>query len=164
MSNQLVDGFQGSQPFITDKEFQNMSLDEIKYIIKLEREELKKDYNEFTSRRTLINQYKKLVEARQKVKQGIDIKKEHKKKAKAKKLKTFEDYYEKCIKNKKIPKDTPVYLREALMRTMKEYDQGIKIEKSALNKFGVKYIIDGVPGLSPFQFLGNYKASLESFF
>ena len=29
MSNQSVDGFQGSQPFITDKEYQNLSLDKI---------------------------------------------------------------------------------------------------------------------------------------
>ena len=82
MSNQTVDGFQGSQPFITDKQFQNLSLDEIKHIIEQEKEELKKDYKELASRRKLINQYKKLVEARQKVKQGIDIKKNLKKKHK----------------------------------------------------------------------------------
>ena len=82
MSNQTVDGFQGSQPFITDKQFQNLSLDEIKHIIELEKEELKKDYKELASRRKLINKYKKLVEARQKVKQGIDIKKNLKKKLK----------------------------------------------------------------------------------
>ena len=75
MSNQSVNGFQGSQPFITDKQFQNLSLDEIKHIIEQEKEELKKDYKELKSRRKLINQYKKLVEARKKVKQGIDIKK-----------------------------------------------------------------------------------------
>ena len=82
MSNQTVDGFQGSQPFITDKQFQNLSLDEIKHIIEQEKEELRKDYKELTSRRKLINQYKKLVEARQKVKSGIDIKKNLKKKHK----------------------------------------------------------------------------------
>ena len=152
MSNQSVNGFQGSQPFITDKQFQNLSLDEIRHIIAQEKEELKKDYKELTIRRKLIKQYKKLVAARQEVKQGIDIRKKLKKKASTKKLKTFEDYYEECIKNKKIPKDTPGYLREALERAMKEYDQGIKIEKSALNNFGVKYIIDGVPGFSPLEF------------
>ena len=46
MSNQSTDGFQGSQPFITDKQFQNLSLDEIRRIIKEEKEELKKDYKE----------------------------------------------------------------------------------------------------------------------
>ena len=79
MSNQSVNGFQGSQPFITDKQFQNLSLDEIRHIIAQEKEELKKDYKELVSRRKLINQYKKLVEARNKVKQGIDIKKKLKK-------------------------------------------------------------------------------------
>ena len=44
MSNQSVNGFQGSQPFITDKQFQNLSLDEIRHIIAQEKEELKKDY------------------------------------------------------------------------------------------------------------------------
>ena len=40
MSNQLNDGFQGSQPFITDKEYQNLSLDELKYILQEEKEKL----------------------------------------------------------------------------------------------------------------------------
>ena len=70
MSNQSVNGFQGSQPFITDKQFQNLSLDEIRHIIAQEREELKKDYKELGERRKLI---------RQQVKQGIDIKKKLKK-------------------------------------------------------------------------------------
>ena len=89
MSNQLENGFQGSQPFITDKQFQNLSLDEIKHIIEQEKEELKKDYKELASRRKLINQYKKLVEARKKVKSGIDIKKNLKKKLK-KETKVFD--------------------------------------------------------------------------
>ena len=70
MSNQSVNGFQGSQPFITDKQFQNLSLDEIRHIIEQEKEELKKDYKELGERRKLI---------RQQVKQGIDIKKKLKK-------------------------------------------------------------------------------------
>ena len=78
MSNQSVNGFQGSQPFITDKQFQNLSLDDIKHIIEQEKEELKKDYSELEQRKRLIKQYKKLVEARNKVKQGIDIKKNSK--------------------------------------------------------------------------------------
>ncbi|XP_073259356.1 uncharacterized protein [Porites lutea] len=45
MSNQ-ANGFQGSQPFITDKQFQNLSLDEIKHLIEEEKEGLKKDYKE----------------------------------------------------------------------------------------------------------------------
>ena len=62
----------GSQPFITDKQFQNLSLDEIRHLIEEEKEGLKKDYKELGERRKLI---KKLKEAREKVQKGIDIKK-----------------------------------------------------------------------------------------
>ena len=165
MSNQSVDGFQGSQPFITDKQFQNLSLDEIRHIIAQEKEELKKDYSELEKRKRLIKQYKKLVEARNKVKQGIDIKKKYKKKvSQKKKIKTFDEYFEECIKNKKIPKDTPPYLREALERAMYEYDQGLEKEKSALEGFANKYIIQGIPGLSPEQFYERINKTLRDFF
>ena len=164
MSNQSVNGFQGSQPFITDKQFQNFSLDEIRHIIAQEKEELKKDYSELEKRKRLIKQYKKLVEARNKVKQGIDIRKKIKKKAPIKKIKTFEEYFEECIKNKKIPKDTPDYLRKALERAMYEHEQGIEIEKSALNKFAVKHVFKGIPGISPAEYLNRVHATLEEFF
>ena len=169
MSNQLENGFQGSQPFITDKQFQNLSLDEIKHIIEQEKEELKKDYKELASRRKLINQYKKLVEARQKVKSGIDIRKNLKKKAStkirkpSKKIKTFEEYFEECIKNKKIPKDTPQYLKEALERAMLEYNQGLVKEKSALSGFANKYVIEGIIGLNFFNYFKNVEQTLIDF-
>ena len=113
MSNQSTDGFQGSQPFITDKQFQNLSLDEIRHIIEEEKEELKKYYKELGERRKLIKQYKKLKEAREKVRKGIDIKKVSSKKkatvkktppSEKKKIKSFDEYFEECIKNKEIPK------------------------------------------------------------
>ena len=165
MSNQSVDGFQGSQPFITDKQFQNLSLDEIRHIIAQEKEGLKKDYSELEQRKRLIKQYNKLVEARNKVKQGIDIRKKIKKKvSQKKKIKTFEEYFEECIKNKKIPKDTPDYLRKALERAMYEHEQGIEIEKSALDKFAVKHVFGGIPGISPIEYLSRVRATLEEFF
>ena len=165
MSNQSVDGFQVSQPFITDKQFQNLSLAEIKHIIEKEKEELKKDYSELEQRKRLIKQYNKLVEARNKVKQGIDIRKKIKKKvSQKKKIKTFEEYFEECIKNKKIPKDTPDYLRKALERAMYEHEQGIEIEKSALDKFAVKHVFGGIPGISPIEYLSRVRATLEEFF
>ena len=77
MSNQVDNGFQGSIPFVQDKQFQNLSLDEIRHLIEEEKEELKKDYKELGERKRLIKKYKKLVEARNKVKQGIDIKFKH---------------------------------------------------------------------------------------
>ena len=56
-----------------------MSLDEIKNLVKEQKEELKKDFKERKERIKLIKQYKKLTQAREKVRQGIDIKKELKK-------------------------------------------------------------------------------------
>ena len=167
MSNQSVNGFQGSQPFITDKQFQNLSLDEIRHIIAQEKEELKKDYNELGERKRLIKKYKKLMEVRNQVKQGIDIKKKlkkHKPSTKKKKIKTFDEYFEECIKNKKIPKDTPTYLREALERAMREYDQGLEKEKSALEGFANKYTIKGIPGLTPMDFFEEINETLRDFF
>ena len=171
MSNQLENGFQGSQPFITDKQFQNLSLDEIRHIIAQEKEQLKKDYKELGERRKLINQYKKLVEARNKVKKGIDIKKKYKKKKAttktappSKKIKTFEEYFEECIKNKEIPKDTPDCFRKALEQAIREYDQGLEKEKSALEGFANKYTIEGVFGLEPLAFFNLINQTLVDFF
>ena len=136
-----------------DKQFQNMSLDKIKQLVAQEKEGLRKDYKELEERRKLIKKYRKLKEFRKKVKQGKVIKKKPPvvSTAPSKKIKTFEDYFEECIKNKKIPKDTPSYLREALERAINEYDQGIEIEKSALDEFAKKYIIKGEPGITPVE-------------
>ena len=173
MSNQ-ENGSWGSIPFVQDKEFQNLSLDEIRHLIEEEKEGLKKDYKELASRKRLIKQYEKLVEARQKVKQGIDIKKEIKKPkpptvlvgpSKKKKIKSFDEYFEECIKNREIPKDTPSYLRKALERAIFEhYELGLEKEKSALEEFAVKYIIRGIFGLTPMQFFERIYKNLKDFF
>ena len=188
MSTQAVVGFQGFQPSITNKQFQNLSLDKIRNLVEKEKEGLKKDYKEFVERKKLFKQYKKLVEVREKLKQGIDIKKEIKKKSEAKKpapsekkkpkppaktagpsekkkIKTFEEYFEECIKNRKIPKDTPSYLREALERAIFEhYKLGFEKEKSAFENFVVKYIIEGEPGLTPVEYFNKLYKNLEDFF
>ena len=104
-----------------------------------------------------------MVAAREKVKQGIDIKKKLKKKARTKKIKKFEEYFEEFIKNKKIPKDTPDYLRKALERAMYEKDQGIEIEKSALDKFAAKHVFGGIPGINPVEYLNRVHATLVDF-
>ena len=42
------------------------------------------------------------------------------KKPKPKKhIKTFDEYFQECIKNKTIPADTPPYLKKALKRALK---------------------------------------------
>ena len=161
MSNQLVNGFKGSQPFIKYKEFHNLSQDEMRNIIAQEKKALKKEYKDLKQGKRLYKQYKKLVEARNQVKKGVDIKKKFKKKAKAKKVKTFEDYFENFIKNKDIPKDTPDYLRKALERALYEHEQGIEIEKSALDKFATKYIFEGIPGIRPPEYFNRVFTTVE---
>ena len=79
------------------------------------------------------------------------------------KIKTFDEYFQECIKNKTIPKDTPHYLKKALERAMKEYDKGIKHEKSALLNFAEKYVIDGKAGLTPLQYFAKIVTQLKEF-
>ena len=171
MSNQSVNGFQGSQPFITDNDYKSLALEHLRYILNQKKQVLKKSYKELSEKEKIIRDIRKLDKLNEKVKQGIDIKKKYKKKkattktaAPFKKIKTFEEYFEECIKNKKIPKDTPPYLREALERAMYEYDQGLEKEKSALEGFANKYIIQGIPGLSPGQFYERINKTLRDFF
>ena len=155
MSNQSVDGFQGSVPFINDKEYSRLSLAELKHILEEEKESLKKNYKELDEKQKIIRDIKKIQKLNEKVKQGVDIVKERKKSKnkkipsvkatappKIKKTKTFDEYFEECMKNKEIPPDTPPYFREALERAIKEHDQGLVKEKSALDDFAVKYIIE----------------------
>ena len=72
MSNQKINGFQGSHPFITDEHFNNLFLDELRNIVEEEKEELKKDYKEIGERSKLINQYKKIKEIREKLSQKFN--------------------------------------------------------------------------------------------
>ena len=37
MSNQSTDGFQGSKPFITDKEYSSLSFDQLRYIYQIKK-------------------------------------------------------------------------------------------------------------------------------
>ena len=67
-------------------------------------------------------------------------------------------------KNKKIPKDTPAYLKKALERAMREYHVGIKHEKSALDNFAEKYIFDGKLKVIPINYFGEQAPRLKEFF
>ena len=82
------------------------------------------------------------------------LRKEKKEKKKIK-IKTFEEYFEECIKNKKIPPDTPSYFRKALERAINEHDQGIIKEKSSLENFANKSVIEGEHGFTPMEFSKN---------
>ena len=142
-----------------NKKILDMPLYQLKKLVTKERKQIKQEYYEFLVKKDLIEKYKKLQEVRKKI---------NKDKNKllgdqTKKISTFEDYFEEYIKNKKIPKDTPSYLLEALKRVIKDYNQGIKIEKSALNGFAKKYIIKGESGIDILQFLKSKEKILKDF-
>ena len=67
-------------------------------------------------------------------------------------------------RQKKIPPDTPSYLREALERAVREQVQGIEKEKSAFENFAVKYIIEGDPDLTPVEYFNKIYPTLKDFF
>ena len=146
----------------TNKQLMNLSLDKLKKILSQEKKEVKKEYNDFGEKIKIIEKINKVREIRNKIKQGKikpkikqdkpKLKSKAKPKPKPKKIKTFEDYFEECIKNKKIPKDTPPYLRKALERVMRENERGIVLEKSSLEGFAQKYVIKGEPGVIPKHF------------
>ena len=162
MSNQSFNGFEGSQPFMKDEDYyKTLTTDELKSIIKKKKKELRKNYKELTEKKELIRYVKRITKLNKQVLKGVDIKNLKKKKKKKKKLKTFEDYFKECIKNKEIPKDTPDYLRKALERALYEHEQGIEIEKSALDRFAIKYIFKGIPGITPAEFFDRSFTTLE---
>ena len=67
-------------------------------------------------------------------------------------------------KIKKIPPDTPPpYLRKALERAIKEHNQRIVKEKSALEDFANKYIVKGEPDINPFEFFSSKSSYLKEF-
>ena len=110
MSNQLANGFQGSQPFITDKDYKSLSLDQLRYILNKKKQGLKDSYKELSEKEKIIRDIRKLDKLNEKVKKGIDIKKKLKKNkpksitpTKKKKIKTFDEYFEECIKNRQTP-------------------------------------------------------------
>ena len=140
------------------KEFQRMSLDEIRKLVKKEEKALKKEYSELAERKKLIKRFQKIQKARQKVRQGINIKKKPKKK------KTFQEYFDECIKNRKIPEDTPPYLKKALQKALKQYKEKIVETKTAIDEFAKQYVIEGDPNLTPHQFFEKNKNLIELFF
>ena len=162
--------------------FKNLPLKDKKKLIKEEYEKIKKLKQEIRDEKLMLayeklqKQKEKLSQEKYKIKQKSKPKPKPKPKSKPKsksktktktipkqKAKTFDEYFQECIKNKTIPKDTPPYLKKALERAMKEYNNGIKLEKSALQNFAEKYVIDGKPGLTPFQFFAEKVSQLKDF-
>ena len=135
-------------------DYSSLSIAELKQKLNQKKKLLRKNYKE-----KLIRDIRKIDEINQKIKKGVNIKK----KPKPKKIKTFDEYFQECIKNKKIPADTPPYFRKALERAIKEHNQGLEKVKSALEDFASKYTIKGEPGITPLQFFQNKKTILKNF-
>ena len=138
----------------------NLSVEDLKKIKKVKKLHWKKEFNE----------YKQQQEKQKLVHEIMGIEKQRKKIIKAKstpksksKLKTFDDYFQEYIKNKKIPKDTPAYLKKALERAMREYQVWIKHEKSALDNFAEKYVIEGKPKIIPIDYFEEKTPRIKDF-
>ena len=131
----------------------NLSIRELEKIKKDNKQKLKEEYKQ-----KLIDDIKKIQKARDKIKPKPKPKTKPKSKPK-----TFEEYFQDCIKNKTIPPDTPSYLRKALERALKEYDQGIEKEKSSLDGFANKFIVKGQTDVTPFEFFKSKAKYLKEF-
>ena len=138
---------------MSSENLNNLSQEELNKILKEEYEKNKKIKKERTIQ--LIKKLQKQNEKLTQVKNKSKLKTKRKPKPKQK-AKTFDEYFEECIKNKTIRKDAPRYLK-------KEYNKGIKHEKSALSKFVEKYVIDGKPGLTPLHFFAEKVARVKHF-
>ena len=138
----------------------NLSIKDLKNLVKVDYNENKKLRHE-KKKEKLIQVYKKLQKQNKKLKQE-KVKSKPKSKPKQK-IKTFDDYFQECIKNKSIPKDTPPYLKKALERAMKEYDNEIKHEKSALANFAEKDVIDGKRKIMPLDYFAEKATQMKEF-
>ena len=147
---------------------ENLSQDELNKILKEEYEKNRKLEKERSINliKKLQKQNEKLsqVKSKSKPKSKPKFKSKSKTKSKSKqKIKTFNEYFQECIKNKNIPKDTPHYLKKALERAMKEYEEGILLEKSALANFAEKYVIKGKPGIMPIEYFREKALQIKDF-
>ena len=131
-----------------------LSIKELKKIKRINQQKLKKEYSQYNKKQKLIADIKKIRKMRERIKNKTKPKP---------KPKTFDEYFQECIKNRKIPPDTPSYLRKALKRAIKEYDQGIIKDKSALDGFANKYIVEGETDVLPFEFFKSKKSYLKEF-
>ena len=123
----------------------NLSISELKKIKKDNKQKLKEEY-----KKKLIDDIKKIQKTRERIKSKP-------------KSNSYRDYFQECIKNKTIPPDAPSYLRKALERALREYEQGIEKEKSSLEGFANKYIVKGQTDITPFEFFKSKAAYLKEF-
>ena len=111
-----------------------LSIEELKKIDKQENKLFKKDVEQYRNRekqklvdkilrrRQQHKKIKKVLDKTEKPKHTTETKIKSVSKSKPKKTKSFDEYFQECIKNKSIPKDTPKYVKKALERAIKEYE------------------------------------------
>ena len=162
---------------MSSQNLENLSQDELNKILKEEYEKnrkLKKERSQKLKKersvkliRKLRKQNDKLSQVKLKSKSITKPKFKPKPKFKLKpkpKSKSFQHYYQECIKGKDIPKDAPPYLKKALQKIKKkEYEKGIILEKSALANFAEKYNIKGIPKLLPIEFFKEKAPQIKDF-
>ena len=151
---------------MSSTDLKSLSIKDLKNLVNEEYKQNKKLRQE-KKKEKLIEVYKKLQKQNEKLRQEKskpNPKTKPKPNPKPKqKIKTFDEEFQECIKNKTIPKDTPEYLKKALERAMKEYDNGIKHEKSGLENFAEKYVIDGKPKIIPFKYFAEKATQIKEF-
>ena len=83
----------------------NLSIFELKKIKKDNQLKLKKEYEELKKKQKLIEDIIKIQKRREKINKNQKPKSQPKSQpqSKPKKIKSFEDYFQECIKNKTIP-------------------------------------------------------------
>ena len=70
-----------SNSFISDKEYKSLSLDQLKHILNQKKKVIKDNYKELSEKEKIIRDIRKVDKLNEKIKKGIDIKKEWKKKS-----------------------------------------------------------------------------------
>ena len=99
----------------------NLSTEELKKIKKDKQHKLKKEFNDYKQHQKLQKLIADIM-AIEKQRKNISKAKSNPK-PKPETIKSCEEYFQECIKNKTIPDDTPTYLKKALERAPKEHQQ-----------------------------------------
>ena len=143
-----------SKQELKPKYFKDFTQEEIIKIINENKRKEKKDKEKFRKQRNELL-LKNLL---------LENKKTKKSKSKSKsKPKSFQDYYQECIKGKDIPEDTPEFLKKPLLKAKKLYEKGIILEKSTLANFAEMYVIEGVPVLLPLEYFKIKAPQIKDF-
>ena len=124
---------------------------------------MKKEFNEYKQqqeKQKLIDEITGIEKQRKNI---TKAKSTPKTKQKPKKIRTFDDYFLECIKIRRFQETHQLTSKKALERAMREYQVGIKYEKSALDNFAEKYIIDGKLKIIPIDYFGEQAPRLKEF-